>query len=205
MEKINYQLETDRVLESLTRSGETPRLLLHACCGPCSAYVLEYLSRYFDITVFYYNPNIRPDEEYRRRLETLEQLIGCLPVQRPVTLVEEGYRPEDFEAIWESYRDEPEGGARCAECIALRLGETARAADKYGCGYFCSTLTVSPWKDSELINTIGLKADAPKSVWLPSDFKKRGGYGRSVELSRELGLYRQDYCGCTPRKLQNLS
>ena len=220
--KINYQLDTDRILDKLADRGEVPRLLLHACCGPCSGYVLEYLARHFDITVLYYNPNIRPRDEYLRRLDALESLAARLPVERTITLVEDGHRSEDFDEILSRSADEPEGGARCAECIALRLGEAARAAQKYSCDYFCSTLTISPRKNAQLINTIGSKvaetvggtigstddstngtaSGEPTSgvVWLPSDFKKREGYARSAALSRKYGLYRQNYCGCTPRE-----
>jgi predicted adenine nucleotide alpha hydrolase (AANH) superfamily ATPase len=193
--KRNYQTELDTVLSGL---GETrPRLLLHSCCGPCSSYVLEYLTRWFDVTVLYYNPNIQPEAEYEKRLYWQEQLIRALPTPAPVELMPCAWRGEDFDAAAAGLEAEPEGGERCTVCFALRLEETARRAEEGGFPWFGTTLTVSPHKDAARINTIGQAlAEQYGLRWLPSDFKKREGYKRSIQLSAEYGLYRQDYCGC---------
>ncbi len=177
-----------------------PTLLLHSCCGPCSSYVLEYLSRFFAITVYYYNPNIRPAEEYEKRLENQEVIIQRMdfPSLRPELIVPE-YVPAEFDAVTEGMQDLPEGGERCTECFRLRIGNAARYAAENGFEWFCTTLSVSPHKDAERINRIGQEyAELYGLKWLPSDFKKKDGYKRSVELSEKYGLYRQNYCGCTP-------
>lgn len=195
--KVNHQRLLDRIIEGLEREGRVPRLLLHSCCAPCSSYTLEYLSQWFEVTVMYYNPNISPASEYRHRVEEQRRLIGELPVRHPVRFVEGEYRPEEFYRAVQGLEDEPEGGRRCAVCFRLRLDEAARAARAGGYDYVTTTLTISPMKDAELLNTIGREVAAEHGVeWLPSDFKKRGGYQRSIELSREHGLYRQDFCGC---------
>lgn len=189
--KRNYQLELDRITASL--SGR-PRLLLHSCCGPCSSYVLEYLTRYFEVFLSYYNPNIQPREEYDLRLENQLCVLGRIP---GVTLVPCGYDGGAYDGAVRGLEDEPEGGARCTECFALRLDFAAREAKRLGCDYFATTLTVSPHKDAQRINAIGEALAGKYGVkWLPGDFKKRDGYKRSIELSREFGLYRQNYCGC---------
>ena len=189
--KRNYQLELDRITASL--SGR-PRLLLHSCCGPCSSYVLEYLTRYFGVFLSYYNPNIQPREEYDLRLENQLKVLGRMP---GVTLVPCGYDGGAYDEAVRGLEDEPEGGARCTECFALRLDFAAREAKRLGCDYFATTLTVSPHKDAQRINAIGEALAGKYGVkWLPGDFKKRDGYKRSIELSREFGLYRQNYCGC---------
>ena len=194
MEKRNFQKELDALTEGLTGR---PRLLLQACCGPCSSYVLEYLTKYFDVTVLFYNPNIRPEAEYDKRLVTLKQLLAAMPMDRPPTLMEPGWRGEEFERAAKGLEDEPEGGTRCAVCFRLRLEETARTAAAKGFDFFGTTLTVSPHKNAPLINAIGEELAGKYAVrWLPSDFKKRNGYLRSIQLSREYDLYRQDYCGC---------
>ena len=188
----NYQLETDRIISSL--SGTRPRLLLQSCCGPCSSYVLEYLTRFFAVTLLYYNPNIQPEAEYQKRLATQMQLLEHFP---DVALLPCGYDGADYDEAVRGLESEREGGARCAVCFRLRLEMTARLAAKGGFDYFCTTLTVSPHKNAEVINGIGEELAAQYGVgWLPSDFKKRDGYKRSLELSREYGLYRQSYCGC---------
>lgn len=196
---VNYQTQLDGILADFTgRGGARPRLLLHSCCGPCSSYVISYLSAYFDIGLLFYNPNINTRAEYDKRLETQARLLAALPAAEGVRLIETGWRPEDFttETV-RRFADEPEGGARCTECFTLRLGETAKLAAAEGYGYFCTTLTVSPHKDAARINAIGAELGGSHGVsWLPSDFKKRGGYLRSIELSKEYGLYRQAYCGC---------
>lgn len=189
--KRNYQLELDRITASL--SGR-PRLLLHSCCGPCSSYVLEYLTRYFEVFLSYYNPNIQPRAEYDLRLENQLKVLERMP---GVTLVPCGYDGGAYDEAVRGLEDEPEGGARCTECFKLRLDFAAREAKRLGCDYFATTLTVSPHKDAQRINAIGEALAGKYGVkWLPGDFKKRDGYKRSIELSREFGLYRQNYCGC---------
>lgn len=189
--KRNYQLELDRITASL--SGR-PRLLLHSCCGPCSSYVLEYLTRYFEVFLSYYNPNIQPRAEYDLRLENQLKVLERIP---GVTLVPCGYGGGAYDEAVRGLEDEPEGGARCTECFKLRLDFAAREAKRLGCDYFATTLTVSPHKDAQRINAIGEALAGKYGVkWLPGDFKKRDGYKRSIELSREFGLYRQNYCGC---------
>ncbi len=194
MEKRNYQKELDGVLAGLEKR---PSLLLQCCCGPCSSYVLEYLTAHFDVTAYFYNPNIRPEAEYEKRLETLKKLLSAMPMEHPPGLLEPGWRGEEFLAAARGLETEPEGGARCTECFRLRLGQTARTAAEWGFDFFGTTLTVSPHKDAQRINAIGFALQKEYGVkWLPSDFKKRNGYLRSIQLSREYDLYRQDYCGC---------
>lgn len=189
--KINYQLQTDAVTASL--GAARPSLLLHSCCGPCSSYVLEYLTRYFDVTVLFYGPNIQPREEYEKRLEHQKKVLEHFGV----SYLGCDYSGAAFDEAVRGLESEPEGGARCTACFALRIGETARLAAEHGFEYYCTTLSVSPHKNAERINSIGREMGEKHGVrWLPSDFKKRGGYQRSIELSRELDLYRQDYCGC---------
>ncbi len=188
----NYQKKLDRTLEAL--EGLKPGLLLHSCCGPCSSYVLEYLSRHFRLGLLYYDPNIQPEAEYELRLENQRRVLEHYP---DIALHEYGWRGAEYEAAVRGLEAEPEGGARCTVCFRLRLEETARLAKELGYEYFCTTLSVSPHKDAERLNRIGTELAERYGVkWLPSDFKKREGYKRSIELSREYGLYRQDYCGC---------
>ena len=195
--KENYQKDMDSLLAELSEKGETPTLLLHSCCAPCSSYVLEYLSDHFQITDLYYNPNIDLPEEYRKRVEELERLIRLLPVKHPVTFVEGRYEPQRFYEAARGLEDAPEGGERCLRCFALRLEESAREAAKRGCDYFATTLTISPLKNADAINRIGRElAEKYHVKYLASDFKKKNGFRRSTELSGEYGLYRQDYCGC---------
>lgn len=175
--------------------------MLHSCCGPCSTYVLEYLSRYFSLGLLYYDPNIQPEAEYELRLENQRRVLAEFP---EVCLHEYGWRGEEYDAAVRGLEAEPEGGARCMVCFRLRLEETARLAAQLGYEYFCTTLSVSPHKDAERINRIGREMGEKYGVkWLPSDFKKREGNKRSIELSREFGLYRQDYCGCLYSKAGN--
>ena len=189
--KENYQKELDAVVARLT---DKPRLLLQSCCGPCSTYVLSYLKQYFDITLLYYNPNIQPRAEYDLRLENQRKVMAAMP---EVHILECAYDGEAYNAAVRGLEGEPEGGARCTVCFRLRLEETARLAAEGKFDYFCTTLTVSPHKDAARINTIGRALGEQYGVaWLPSDFKKREGYKQSITLSRELDLYRQDYCGC---------
>ena len=189
--KTNYQLETDKHVAAL---GEVrPRLLLQSCCGPCSSYVLEYLTQFFDVTLLYYNPNIQPQAEYEKRLEHQRAVLRHIPAK----IMECDYDGAAFEAVAAGYEDAPEGGERCSRCFLLRLEETARRAGAEGFDYFCTTLTVSPHKDAERINRIGMMLAGRYGVqWLPSDFKKRNGYLRSIRLAQEWNLYRQDWCGC---------
>ncbi|HJB58904.1 MAG TPA: epoxyqueuosine reductase QueH [Candidatus Faecalibacterium faecipullorum] len=192
--KPNYAREMDGVLQSL--GGSRPRLLLHACCGPCSSAVLEQLCQYFDITILYYNPNIWPAAEYRRREEELERFVAAAhPLG--VTVVEDRYDPEEFYAAARGLEAEPERGARCTACYRLRMRRAAAYAAANGFDWFATTLSISPHKDAERINQIGQELAAAYGVpHLPSDFKKKNGYLRSLQLSAEYGLYRQDYCGC---------
>ena len=197
MNKINYQKELDKKLQELVEKGETPRLLLHSCCAPCSSYVLEYLSDYFSITVFYYNPNIYPPEEFGKRVEEQQRLIRELPAKHPISFLEGPYEPERFYEMAKGLEREPEGGERCARCYRLRLLEAAQMARAGGFDYFTTTLSISPLKNAEKLNEIGARlAEEYKVPYLFSDFKKKNGYKRSTELSAEYGLYRQDYCGC---------
>ena len=196
--KTNFQLILDGILKDISSSGKTPKLLLHSCCGPCSSYVLEYLSKYFDITVFFYNPNISPKEEYLKRVEAQRRIVEMMPFTNPVKLIVCDYNESEFYNAVKGFESYPEGGARCPLCFTLRLGKTAEAARDMKFDYFATTLTVSPHKNAELINAIGSKLSEEYGVkYLPSDFKKREGYKRSIELSKEYDLYRQDYCGCS--------
>lgn len=189
--KKNYQLELDKLLSHL--EGR-PRLLLHSCCGPCSSYVLEYLTQYFEVYLSYYNPNIQPEAEYELRLANQLKVLSHMP---GVTLVPCEYDGEAYAGAVAGLESEPEGGARCTRCFELRLDFAARECKRLGCGFFSTTLTVSPHKDAQRINANGEALAEKYGVkWLPGDFKKRDGYRRSIELSHEFGLYRQNYCGC---------
>ena len=190
----NYAREMDKLLQGL--AGRRPRLLLHACCGPCSSAVLEQLCHYFDITILYYNPNIWPAEEYHRRETELERFVAeAHPLG--VQVVEDRYEPAEFYAAARGLEAEPERGARCTACYRLRMRRAAEYAAAHGFDYFTTTLSISPHKDAARINQIGQALAAEYGVpHLPSDFKKKNGYLRSLQLSDEYGLYRQDYCGC---------
>lgn len=196
-EKINYQRRLDDIIKSLDPNAEPPKLLLHSCCAPCSSYVLEYLTQYFSITVFYYNPNIYPPEEYELRVNELKDLLEKLPVKNKVTLIEKGYDPDEFYRAVKGLESIPEGGERCFACYRLRLERSAQLAREIGADYFTTTLSISPYKNAPKLNEIAEELGEMYDVKaLPSDFKKKNGYRRSVELSGEYGLYRQDYCGC---------
>ena len=202
MYKINYQKETDSVIESL--NGTVPTLLLHSCCAPCSSYTLEYLSRYFSITVFYFNPNISPKAEFDKRFAEQKRLIETLPSENKISLICGDYNYDEFLNVARGYESVPEGGERCFRCYRMRLEKTAELAKQNGFDYFCTTLSISPLKNSQKINEIGFNVAEKYGVkWLPSDFKKREGYKRSIELSREYDLYRQNFCGCVFSKSQN--
>lgn len=203
MNKRNYQKELEKIIERNQNESRVPRLLLHSCCAPCSSYVLEYLSRYFAVTVFYYNPNISPREEYDKRAEEQQKLIRQLPAVYPIAFVAGAYEPERFYEMAKGLEKEPEGGARCFGCYRLRLLEAAKLAKEGGYDYFTTTLTISPLKNAGKLNEIGEELAGIYEVeHLPSDFKKKNGYKRSVELSGEYGLYRQDYCGCVFSKAE---
>lgn len=194
---MNYQKELDHLIEKLVEQQKRPRLLIHSCCAPCSSYVLEYLSRYFDITLLYYNPNIYPEQEYIRRVEEQKQLIQAMPLYREVQFRQGDYQPQLYYQAIKGLEGEPEGGERCLICYELRLREAARLAKEGGFDYFTTTLSISPHKKSEKLNEIGNTLAVEFGVsYLPSDFKKKNGYKRSIELSKEYELYRQDYCGC---------
>lgn len=197
MNHRNYQKELEQFIAQLQQKEQVPTLLLHSCCAPCSSYVLEYLSAYFRITVFYYNPNIYPESEYYTRVKEQRRFIAALPTRYPVDFTEGAYIPEDFYHCTRGMEHLPEGGRRCFACYRLRLEATAKTAKEKGCSYFASTLSISPLKNAQKLNEIGEQlAREYQVLWLPNDFKKKNGYKRSTELSREYGMYRQDYCGC---------
>ncbi len=203
MQNRNYQKELEKLIEKQQRDGEKPSLLLHSCCAPCSSYVLEYLAPYFNICDFYYNPNISPKKEYEDRKEELVRLIGEMGLSTQVTFLEGIYTPEDFFAMAKGMEDLPEGGERCFKCYEMRLRESAKIAKEQGADYFATTLTISPLKNAAKLNEIGEKLAEEFGVkYLPSDFKKKNGYKRSVELSAQYELYRQNYCGCVFSKMQ---
>lgn len=193
----NYQKELEKIIEENRRSNKIPSLFLHSCCAPCSSYVLEYLSNFFSITVFYYNPNISPKEEYEHRVEEIRRLIGEMEFVHPVKFVEGRHEPKEFFDMAKGLEDVPEGGERCFRCYRLRMEEAAKLAKEGGYDYFATTLTISPLKNAGKLNEIGEELEGIYKVsHLPSDFKKKNGYKRSIELSHEHGLYRQNYCGC---------
>ncbi len=195
--KINYQLELNDKLLQIEKSGARPRLLLHACCAPCSSYVLEYLSEYFDITVYFYNPNIYPEDEYAFRSEELRRLVREMPLKGKANVVVTDYISDEFYNLAKGREDIPEGGERCRICYRLRLERAAEYAARNGYDYFTTTLTISPYKNSAWLNEMGAELSKVYGVeYLFSDFKKRNGYKRSCELSEQYGLYRQNYCGC---------
>ena len=196
MNKINYQKILDGIIEENSQNGVVPKLLLHACCAPCSSYCLEYLSNFFEITVFYFNPNISLKEEYEYRLNEEKRLISLMEFKNPVKIVDGEYNPNAFYKEVKGLENEPEGGKRCEKCFRLRLEASAKEAKKLGCDYFATTLTISPLKNAGLINTIGEQIGQKYGVkWLFSDFKKKEGYKRSIILSKKYELYRQNYCG----------
>ena len=198
--KQNYQAMLDQILATECQDRR-PSLLLHACCAPCSSYVLEYLASYFDITLFFYNPNISPAEEHKMREEELRRLVSEMGLSEQVKILQGEYEPECFEAIAKEREALPEGGARCRDCYRLRLSKSAELAAKGGFDYFTTTLSISPHKNADWLYEIGTEeAERYGARYLPSDFKKKNGYRRSCELSAEYGLYRQNYCGCVYSK-----
>ena len=199
----NYQKELEKQIEQQQKVGIKPTLLLHSCCAPCSSYVLEYLSPYFNIYDFYYNPNISPKQEYEERKEELIRLIQELDLQQEIIFLEGTYEPETFFAMAKGLETLPEGQERCFRCYEMRLRESAKIAKEQGADYFATTLTISPLKNAQKLNEIGERIAQEYGVaYLPSDFKKKNGYKRSVELSAQYGLYRQNYCGCVFSKIQ---
>ena len=197
MNKINYQKELEKIIAENQEKNVMPTLLLHACCAPCSSYCLEYLSQYFKIIIYFFNPNISKKEEYEYRLNEEKRLISLMEFKNPVTIVESDYNPKVFFEAVKGLENEPEGGKRCAECFKLRLKATAEKARELNADYFTTTLTISPLKNAQLLNTIGKEFSEEYQVpWLYSDFKKKEGYKRSIILSKNYDLYRQDYCGC---------
>lgn len=192
----NYQKELDKIILQMT---QRKKLLLHSCCAPCSSYCLEYLSQYFDVTVFYYNPNITEENEYKKRAAEQQRLIRAMNERQHTTIsyAEGVYEPEEYLAMVRGLEQEPEGAGRCERCFRLRLTKTAEYAADNGFDYFTTTLTISPLKNAHLLNALGEEIGEKTGVaFLPSDFKKKEGYKRSIELSKEYDLYRQNYCGC---------
>ena len=193
MNRVNYNAEMEKIISEYKNADKKPALLLHSCCAPCSSACLERIINDFDVTVYYYNPNIDSAEEFDKRAKEQERLCAALNVKS----ITEGYDAEEFYGAVKGLEHESEGGVRCEKCFYLRLKKTAETAKSKGLDYFATTLTLSPLKNAELLNKIGEEIAAETGMsWLPSDFKKQGGYQRSVELSKEYGLYRQNYCGC---------
>lgn len=196
MVKINYQNILDQELEKIQKNNKKPRLLLHSCCAPCSSYVLEYLSKYFDITCFYYNPNITPQKEFVKRTEELKRLIKQMSLN-DIKVIVGDYDNDKYEEEIKGLENEKEGGSRCYKCFLLRLRKTAQLAKDNHFDYFTTSLSISPYKDSSVLNEIGKLLEQEYNIsYLYSDFKKKNGYKRSIELSKIYNLYRQDYCGC---------
>lgn len=194
MEKINFQKKMEEEISSLSY---TPSLLLHSCCGPCSSYVLEVLSEHFNVTVLYYNPNIYPESEYQKRLHEQIKIIENMPFKNPVKFMPCDYDENEFLSVAKGFENEREGGSRCEKCFILRMEKTAVLAKENGFDYFTTTLSVSPHKNALMLNNIGEALSEKHGVkYLFADFKKKEGYKRSIILSKEYELYRQDYCGC---------
>lgn len=200
---VNYQQKLDEKLVEISKAGEVPSLLLHVCCAPCSSYVLEYLSNFFKITLFFYNSNIAPKEEFDKRVMELKRFLKEFPVKYPVRLEVGEYHPEEFIRMAQGLEEEPERGRRCYLCYEQRLRETARKCKAEQYDYFTTTLSISPYKNANWLNEIGENlAEEYQLAYLYSDFKKKNGYKRSIELSAEYHLYRQDYCGCVYSRLE---
>ena len=201
--KINFQRQLDETIGRLTEEHRVPTLLMHSCCAPCSSYCLSYLAEYFSITIYYYNPNISPVDEYTHRVEEQKRLIRELPARHPISFVEGPYEPEKFREISRGLEDVPEGGERCFACYELRQRQAAQYAAQHGFDYFTTTLSVSPHKNAAKLNEIGLRLAQEYGIpYLVSDFKKKNGYLTSIRLSAQYGLYRQDYCGCVYSRAQ---
>lgn len=205
MTNRNFQKELERLIEQNQKQGIVPTLLLHSCCAPCSSYCIEYLSQFFYITVYYYNPNISEREEYQKRVKEQKRLITSMPTKYPVQFVEGQYDPQDFYEIAKGYEQCAEGGERCFRCYELRLCSTAKKAIELDMDYFSTTLSISPLKNASKLNEIGERLAREMGLhYLVSDFKKKEGYKRSIELSKEYSLYRQNFCGCAFSKAEAL-
>ncbi len=203
MNKINYQTRMESLIREHCGAGEIPRLLLHSCCGPCSSYCIETLSKHFQVTVLYYNPNIYPPEEYELRAREQERFIREFPTKYPVTFLEGRFNPQEFYDAVKGYEDVPEGGKRCFKCYELRLREAAEAAKDKGFDFFTTTLSISPLKNADKLNEIGKKLEEEYNVkYLYSDFKKKDGYKKSTEIAKQYDMYRQYYCGCVFSKAE---
>lgn len=194
---MNYQKKLDETLEQIVLENRVPKLLLHACCAPCSSYTLEYLSEFFEITVYYYNPNIHPENEYIRRINELKKFISEYKTKNKVTLIEENYDPKEYFNEIKGLENLGERTERCYKCYKFRMENAAKYAKNNNFDYFTTTLSISPYKNSDWINEIGSMLEDKYNIkYLYADLKKRNGYKRSLELSKDYGLYRQDYCGC---------
>ena len=194
---LNYQLLLDKELESIIKSNKVPTLLLHACCAPCSSYVLEYLSKYFKVTILYYNPNITDKNEYFKRLNEIQNFIKKINYTNSVDIMDVEYNPDEYFNIVKGLEKDKEGGIRCYKCYEMRMDKTALIAKLNNYDYFTTTLSISPYKNSKWINEIGEHLQDKYNIkYLYADFKKRNGYKKSIELSKEYNLYRQNYCGC---------
>lgn len=195
--KINYQKKMEEIIEQVSAGDRMPTLLLHSCCAPCSSYVLECLSKYFKITIFYYNPNIEPIAEYQKRAGEQKRFLSAFQSTTPIEFIEGPYDEDAFQIIASGREEEKEGGARCFLCYELRLRKTAEFAKSNGFDYFTTTLSVSPYKNAQALNEIGARLSEEYNIpYLFSDFKKKNGYHRSIELSKQYRLYRQNFCGC---------
>lgn len=198
---MNYQKILDETLKKLELENTTPKLLLHACCAPCSSYILEYLSKYFDITIYYYNPNIYPDTEYQRRINELKRFIKNYKYINKINLIEESYNSDEYYKSVKGFEKLGEKSKRCYKCYEFRMKKACEFAKNNNYDYFTTTLSISPYKNSNWINEIGGNLEKEYNIkYLYADFKKKNGYKRSLELSREYNLYRQDYCGCVYSK-----
>lgn len=203
---MNYQELLDKELNNIKKMDKVPTLLLHACCAPCSSYVIEYLSNYFKITMYYYNPNIYPKEEYEKRLNELKRFIKQIKTKYSIDILDCKYDSNEYFSAIKGLEDLGERSERCYKCYEIRIRNTASIASKYNFDYFTTTLSISPYKNCEWINKIGIDFGVKYNVkYLFNDFKKRNGYKRSIELSKEYNLYRQDYCGCIYSKLERES
>ncbi len=202
--KINYQIKMEEIINKNKALGKTPKLLLHSCCAPCSSYVLKYLAEYFEITVFYYNPNISESDEYQKRVKEQKRFIGKLQLDKPISFIEGDYEPKHFFDCVRGYEDLGEGSERCFKCYRLRLEETAKVAKENNYDYFTTTLSISPYKNSQVLNEIGYDLENKYQInYLCADFKKRNGYKISIQLANKYNLYRQDYCGCVYSKQEH--
>lgn len=202
--KLNYQILLEEEIEKVLKLNYIPTLLLHSCCGPCSSYILEYLSSYFKITIYYYNPNIYPDLEFIRRKEEQIEVIKLINSKYPITFMDDIYNSKEYYDSIKGLEDLGEGSNRCYECYKLRMNKAALIASNNKFDYFTTTLSISPYKNSEWINEIGIELEKNYNIkYLKADFKKKNGYKRSIEFSRENDLYRQDYCGCVYSFMDN--